>query len=85
MAVALCLLISGVGMAAAGAQQAAELSVEARIAARWQADGRVEFALQQRQPGDTWGQNPQAGMDANGEGAAQERQSDDIWGEHILV
>ena len=41
----------------AEALQAAETSVEVRIAARWRADGRVEFALQQRQPDNTWGQH----------------------------
>ena len=68
-----------------GRQEAAEVSIEARIAARWQADGRVEFALQQRQSDDSWALRPQAGMSADGEGAAQQRQSDDTWGEHILV
>ena len=58
MVVALCLLVSGLGVAAAGAQQAeGEASVEARIAARWQADGWVEFALQQRHPDDTWSEH----------------------------
>ena len=41
----------------AEALQAAETSVEVRVAACWRADGRVEFALQQRQPDDTWGQH----------------------------
>ena len=74
-----------VGGATAGAQEAAEASIEARIAARWQADGRVELALQQRQSDDSWALHPQAGMNADGEGAAQQRQSDDTWGEHIFV
>ncbi|MCY3910292.1 MAG: hypothetical protein OXF99_02185 [bacterium] len=82
---ALCLLISGLGAAAAEAQLAAEDSVEARIAARWHADGRVEFALQQRQPDSTRGEDPPAGMNANGEGDNQQDQPDDTWGEHLLV
>ena len=84
MAVALCLLITGLGTAA-GAQQAAEVSIEARIAARSQADGRVELALQQRQSDDSRGQHLQTEMNADGEDAAQQRQSDDTWGEHIFV
>ena len=86
VALALCLLVSGLGVAAAGAQQAEqEVFVEARIAARWQADGRVEFALQQRQLDDTWDEHPSAGMNADGGGDAQQRQSDATWGEHIFV
>ena len=83
MAVALCLLVSGLGVAAAEAQQAEEVSVEARIAARWRADGRVEVALQQHQPDNTWGQHPSAGMNADGD--AQQSQPDDTWGEHLFV
>ncbi|MCY3577360.1 MAG: hypothetical protein OXH53_08605 [bacterium] len=57
IAVALCLLVPVLVVPAAGAQQAAEVSAEARITARWQSDGRVEFALQQRQSDDSWGQH----------------------------
>jgi hypothetical protein len=60
------------------------VSVEARIAARWQADGRVEFALQQRQPDDTRGQHPPTGMNALSEGEVPQPQPDD-WGQHQLV
>ena len=41
----------------AEALQAAETSVEVRVTACWRSDGRIEFALQQRQPDDTWGQH----------------------------
>lgn len=48
---------SGTGPWRHSSQFDLEGGVKVRIAARWRADGRVEFALQQRQPDDSWGQH----------------------------
>lgn len=54
MAGAVALLIAGIATVAAATSQTAE--TEVRIVAAQQEDGRVAFALQQRQADDTWGE-----------------------------
>ena len=48
---------SGTGTWKYSTQFDLEGGIKVRIAARWRSDGRVEFALQQRQSDDTWGQH----------------------------
>ena len=55
LAVAAAMMLAGLGLSGVAAQ-APDAEAEVRITARRLADGRTEFALQERAAGDSWGE-----------------------------
>ena len=55
LAVAAAMMLAGLGLSGVAAQ-AADAEAEVRFTARRLADGRTEFALQERAAGDSWGE-----------------------------
>ena len=54
LALAAAMLLAGLGPSGGAAQEAGQ--AEVRVAARLLDDGRMEFALQERAPGESWGE-----------------------------